>query len=89
MSAACDHLVARLEAMLASLEAGDAETVAAGMDAAVTAFAQTKDAGRDPRVLEAFERCQRKASALLASLTSELGVQATSRRAVDAYGRRP
>lgn len=86
MNARHDHLVARLEAMLTSLRAADAEAVAAQMDEAVAAFAETAQPFADPRVLALFDQCTAQAQALLASLHREVGSHATSRRAASAYG---
>jgi len=81
-----DHLVAKLEAMRASLDAGDAEAVALMMDDAVASFGRTIDPFGDPRVTALFQECQEKATRLLASLHRSVDSHATSRRAATAYG---
>ncbi|MBL8937447.1 MAG: hypothetical protein JNM69_22995 [Archangium sp.] len=89
MNAATAHLVSKLEAMLASLDAGDAEVVAGQLDELSAAFSAVKNPGSDPRVVELFKQCQGKANQLHARLSAELGSHATSRRAASAYGSQP
>lgn len=89
MNPATAHLVSKLEAMLASLEAGDAEVVAGQMDELSAAFGAVKNPGSDPRVVELFTQCRGKANELHARLHAELGSHATSRRAASAYGSQP
>ena len=89
MNAATAHLVSRLEAMLASLDAGDAEVVAGQMDELSAAFGAVKNPGSDPRVVELFKAFRGKANQLHARLHAELGSHATSRRAASAYGSQP
>jgi hypothetical protein len=89
VNAATAHLVSRLEAMLSSLDAGDAEVVAGQMDELSAAFGAVKNPGSDPRVVELFNACRGKANQLHARLHAELGSHATSRRAASAYGSQP
>jgi len=89
VNAATAHLVSRLEAMLSSLDAGDAEVVAGQMDELSAAFGAVKNPGSDPRVVELFKACREKANQLHARLHAELGSHATSRRAASAYGSQP
>ena len=89
MNAATAHLVSKLEAVLASLEAGDAEVVAGQMTELNAAFGAVDNPGSDPRVVELFNACQGKANQLHARLHAELGSHATSRRAATAYGSQP
>lgn len=89
MSQSNDQLVTRLEALLASLESGDAETVAAAMDDTVREFSEADRPWADPRILALYRACQSRAKELLASLHAELGRNATSRRASSAYGESP
>lgn len=84
-----DHLVARLESVLARLDAGDAEAVAAAMDETVALFEKADRPWADPRVLPLFKACQARATNLLEGLQRELSRNARSRRAATAYGDLP
>jgi hypothetical protein len=86
VSAAHDHLVSSLEAIRASLEAGDEEAVAVRLEAFGRAVQQVAGAGADARVVALFSECQGKAVAVLGRLQRELSGHATSARAAAAYG---